>query len=83
MQEIISHISNLIQENLDPKTIILFSFFPFCIWTLSRANIIYDFTDEFNKRDFLRLKELLADENISENAKIILRNKLNLIAYQK
>ena len=30
-----------------------------------------------------RLKELLADENISETAKITLRNKINLIVYQK
>ena len=72
-----------IPENASPGTIILFILFASFLYALSKTSAIYEFIDKFNRREFLKLKKLLADEHISEKAKITLRNKLELIAYQK
>lgn len=82
-KEALNFVKDLIQEDANPNTIILFLVFTLFIWALSRASIIYDFVDKFNKRESSKLKELLTDENVSEKAKITLRDKLDLIAYQK
>ena len=70
-------------ENATPTTIVFVLIFASFIYALSQANIIYDFIDKLSQREFSRLKELLVDENISKTAKISLRNKIELIAYQR
>ncbi len=83
MELLLKSVVDLILEGTTPTIIILFLLFASFLYALSQASVIYDFVDKFNKRELTRLKELLADDNISENAKITLRNKLDLMAYQK
>ena len=83
MKEIIVTFIDLIPENATSEIIILFLIIASFLYALSQAHIIYDFVNRFSKRELTNLKELLADENISEKAKIALREKINLIAYQK
>ncbi len=83
MDELLRYFFDLLPEDATPKVIILFIFFASFLYALSKANIIYDFIDKFNNRELSRLKELLADENISEKAKITLKDKIDLIAYQE
>ena len=81
--EILAPVIDSALENATPTTIILLLLFTSFLFTLSKTSIIYDFINKFNQRELLRLKELLADENISEIAKISLRNKIELIVYQE
>ncbi|VEP14680.1 membrane hypothetical protein [Hyella patelloides LEGE 07179] len=83
MEKLLDLVVNSIPENATPETIFLFLLSALSIYALFRANVIYDFVERFNKRELSRLRELLADENISEKAKITLRDKIDLIAYKK
>lgn len=81
--EFLKLIINKIPENATPAVTILFILIASFLYALSKASVIYDFVDRFDKRELIKLKELLADVNISKNAKITLRKKLDLVAYQK
>ena len=83
MELFLKPIIDSIPENATPAATILFILIASFLYALSKANVIYNFIDKFDERELNKLKELLADENISENAKITLRNKLELIVYQK
>lgn len=72
-----------ILENANSTIAFLLLIFFCLVYVLSRANAIYEFLDKFNNRELSKLKELLADENISESAKDKLKDKIDLIAYQK
>ena len=81
--EILAPVINKALENATPTTIILLLIFASFLYALSKTSTIYDFINKFNRRELLRLKELLADENISETAKISLRNRIELIVSQE
>lgn len=83
MTELISTVINKIPKDATPVVTVLFILIASFLYALSKANVIYDFLDKFNKRKFTRLRDLLDDENISENVKRSLQDKINLIAYQK
>ena len=82
MDKLLEIVDNLIPEDATPQVIILFIFVTLSICALFQANVIYDFIDKFNKRDIVRLRDLLADEKISKEAKKTLQRKLDSIAYQ-
>lgn len=83
MDKLLSFVIDSIPENATPKIIILFLFFASFLYALSQANVIYDFVKKINNRKLTKLKELVADENISETAKKTLQDKINLAVYQK
>ena len=81
--EILKPYVEKILEDASPQIILGALFIYYSFYILKKANVIYDFLDKFNKRELFRLKELLADENISQSAKNKLRDKIDLIAYKK
>lgn len=81
--ELINIIDNYISKDIAPELIILFILFASVVYALSQLNAIYDFIDKFNSRESTKLRELLTNDNISSEAKEILRDKLDLLAYQK
>lgn len=81
--EKIFNLDNIDVSNLNKIEITLFSISVIFTLFLFRVKIIYDFIDEFNNRKLYSLRELLADDNISRKAKIILQDKIDLIAYKK
>ena len=83
METFLSSVIDLIPEDAPLEIVFLFLLIASLIYALSQANIIYDFINRFSKKELTNLKELLADENISEEAKIALKEKINLIAYQR
>lgn len=83
MEKLLNLVVDTIPEDATIKTIFLFFLFAFFIYSLSQANTIYDFVERFNKRELSALRDLLADKNISEKAKIVLRDKIDFIAYKK
>lgn len=82
MPKLLDFIFNNVPEDANPKTIFLFFIFASFIYCLFQANAIYDFVEKFNKREFSALKDLLADENISEKAKKTLKSKIDSIVYK-
>jgi hypothetical protein len=84
MEKLLDFIFTSIPKDANPITIFLFVLFALSIYFLFRANIIYDlFVEKFSKRELSTLRDLLADNNISENAKKKLREKIDLIAYKR
>ena len=83
MEKLLNVIFNSIPKDANPIIIVLFVFLASLIYILFRANAIYDFIEKFNNRELSALQNLLANENISEKAKITLRNKIESIAYKK
>jgi membrane protein implicated in regulation of membrane protease activity len=84
MDKILDFIFTSIPKDANPITIFLFVLFALSICFLFRANMIYDlFVEKFSKRELSTLRDLLADENISEKAKRLLRYKIDLIAYKR
>lgn len=83
MEKLLNLVIDSVPEDATIKTIFLFFLFAFFIYSISQANAIYDFVDKLNKRELSVLRDLLADKNISEKAKIVLRDKIDSIAYKK
>lgn len=82
-EKFFNFIFDSIPKDAAPEIICLGFFIALSFYALSRANIIYDFVNKFSKRELLTLQKLHADKNISEKAKITLRDKIDLIAYRK
>lgn len=83
MQTLLNSILDSIPEDANFLTFFLFFSFASFVYCLSQANVIYDFFEKVNKREILKLKDLLADENISKQAKRTIRNEIDSIIYKK